>query len=453
MKIKNCFFVIISFLLLIQCKEVQNWNEETDTIPPGSISNPNVVNINGGAIITYTLPTDKDLLGVKAIYSLTEESEMKEAFASAFSDTLILEGFSDTKSRKVQLVSVDKSKNESQPVEVTIQPLTPPVEIIKNSIAVNETFGGIFVTWENPDRKSIGISLYSEDSTGFMNLDYTYFTTERIGRYSFRGYESLPTKFRIQVRDKWNNLSSPLDTTLVPIFEQNIVLRGSSGNVLWQRYGYADRTVLWRGDYGGQFGSNSFERIFDGITSSSGYFNTGLADTYNPSLYTLNPADDAWQSSYRVMYVTIDMIKEVQLSRLKIYGRTTALNPNDMIEFRIFGSNEQPKQPEDFDNDRMKSLRYWTSWTQIGATDEWKNDWVNLGYFYAIPPSGALENSQWTDEDRIWWQSGVDFDFDPQHTNKVFRYLRIESLRNIIGGVNNARHIVEMEFYGNFVNK
>jgi hypothetical protein len=101
----------------------------------------------------------------------------------------------------------------------------------------------------------------------------------------------------------------------------------------------------------------------------------------------------------------------------------------------------------------MKSLQYWTSWSQIGATDEWKNDWINLGYFYVIPPSGALENHQWTAEDRVWWQSGVDFDFDPEHTNKPFRYMRIESLRNIAGGVSNARHIIEMDVYGNFVNK
>ncbi len=453
MKIRNCFFVIISFLLLIQCKEVKDWSDETDTIPPGSISNPNVTNINGGAIITYTLPTDKDLLGVKAIYSLTEESEKKEAFASAFSDTLILEGFSDTKSRKVQLVSVDKSKNESQPVEVTIQPLTPPVEIIRNSLTVNETFGGIFVTWENPDRKSIGISLYAEDSTGFMNLDYTYFTTERDGRYSFRGYESLPKKFRIHVRDKWNNLSSPLDTILTPIFEEDVILRNQSGNLLWQRYGYANRLVEWMGDYAGQYSSCVFERFFDGGTSSSNYFHPGLSAPNYLTVYTQNPEHAQWNTEYRTFYLTIDMVEEVRLSRYKLYGRTTSLNPNDLIEARIWATNEEPKQPEDFNFDRIKSLQYWTNWSRIEATDAWKNDWVNIGYFHVIPPSGALENFQWTAEDRVWWQSGVDFDFFPEHTKKPFRYMRIECIRNIKGEGNMTHQFIEMEVYGSFVNK
>ncbi len=440
---------------LIRCTEVQDWSSETDDSPPSAISNPNVLNVSGGAIITYTLPSDNDLLGVKAVYTYTESSELREAFSSAFTDTIKIEGFPDTDSRKVQLISVDKSRNESEPVEVTIKPLTPPVEVIKNSMVINETFGGFFVSWENPDRESIGISLFVEDSTGFLNPNYTYYTTERAGNYSFRGFDSEPKRIRIQVRDKWNNLSIPVDTTLTPLFEEYVVMKDNSGNLLWRRYGHDDRTVLYRGDYPSQHGANGYEKMFDGVTSSAGYFNPGLPPTFMPSIFTLNPLDDSWAEEYRTMYVTIDMVEMVKISRFKFFGRSPTLNNNDCIEMRIFATNEDPKQPEDFDYDRIKSLQYWTNWHQIDAQDAWKEDWVELGHFYAIPPSGALESFQWTDEDRTWWHSGVDLDVKPEHTNTPFRYFRIEALRNIIGGssgLGNLRHFAEIEVYGSFVN-
>lgn len=449
-KLINSLLLVIVILSFNKCTEIKNWDETiVDNVPPGKVSNPEVINIPGGAIITYSLPDDKDLLGVKAVYSYKENSEIFEAFSSAYTDTIKIEGFPDTEERDVQLIAIDESKNESQPVRVIIKPLTPPVELVRNSLKVASTFGGVFVSWDNITKESIGISLFAEDSTGFMNLDYTYFSKEKNDFYTFRGFNDVQRKFRVIVRDKWNNSSQFLDTLLTPFYEEDIIYRDKSGNLLWQRYGYADKTTLFRGDYTSHYWDDRFEKAFDGITTHAGYFNTGLADTFYPSLYTLNPEDDEWENELRTMYVIIDMIKEVKFSRFKIYGRSYDINPYDMIEFRLWASNETPKQPEDFNFDRIKSLQYWTNWSQIGATDEWKNDWVNLGYFHVIPPSGATELFQWTKEDTQWWQAGVEFDIDPTKTIYPFRYLRIESINNIIGDLNN-RHIIEMEFYGTF---
>src|SRR5690606_32296792 len=110
--------------------EVKDWSDPRDTTPPGKITNVRVENINGGAILYYTLPNDNDLLGAKAVYTFSESEEPLEVYASAFKDSVVLEGYNDTNEHIVQLYAVDKSNNLSEPTPVPIRPLTPPVSLI-----------------------------------------------------------------------------------------------------------------------------------------------------------------------------------------------------------------------------------------------------------------------------------------------------------------------------------
>ncbi|MGV8091100.1 MAG: DUF4959 domain-containing protein [Mangrovibacterium sp.] len=441
----------VSFLLLhAGCTEVPSWNEGThDSVPPGAVSAPVVKNISGGAVITYTLPSDNDLLGVKARYARRNDGDTLEAFSSAFVDSIKLVGFPDTQERKIKLVCIDKGRNESKPVEVTIQPLTSPVEIIRQSLVVHETFGGVYVSWNNVNKENIGISLFAEDPLGSMDLDYTYYSNAAKDFYSFRGYENKQRKFRVLVRDRWNNVSSPKDTLLTPEFEEDIV-RNEQGIILWERYGYADGTAEWRGDYRGQNGTSGFNNLFDG--NLNGLFHPGAGTTYTLPLYTLNPDDAIYNSLAKVFGITIDMKEETKLSRMKYYMRPSS-NDNTLTEWNVWATNDTPKGPVDFNYDRIESLKYWTPWTMVGGqgTNAWKNDWVLLAKCLMRPPSGAYYDFEWTDDDIAWAAAGVDFDFDPAHTNKHFRYLRLELIRNFKD--NRTRIMPEMEFYGSHVNK
>ncbi len=445
---KKIFFylaiIVLPLSLLVKCKEAPNWDEGiTDTVPPGTVSNVNVENINGGAIITYTLPPDDDLLAVKAIYSFTEDGEKMESYSSAFTDSIKLVGFPDTRQRTVQLVAIDKSNNESDPVSVTIKPLVIPVEIIRNSMTVSETFSGVLVQWENPTRADIGVSLYVKDSLGFYNLDYTYFTKES-GYYAFRGFKSEERDFRVVIRDRWNNTATPIDATLTPLFEEDLILRDPAGTVAWVRYGHADQTTKWRGDFISQYSGCAFTRMFDRLTSSSGYFHPGLAPTYYLSVFTGNPEHDKIRK--KPMHLTIDMLRSAKLSRFKIYFRSGNINPNDPYHFKVWATNETPKGPSDFEN-QMESLRYWTDWVEIDGTAAWRNDWTMIADIYIIPPSGAIEQYQWTTDDLRWAQSGIDLDFATEHSNTPFRYLRIECYDNLARS--ELLHFVEWEIYGN----
>ena len=85
-----------------------------------------------------------------------------------------------------RLYTIDKSRNESAPVQVTIKPLTAPVNLIMESLKVNSTFGGIYMTWENPMRQAIAISIYRKNAEGEMALYDTYYSDAPSGRASFR---------------------------------------------------------------------------------------------------------------------------------------------------------------------------------------------------------------------------------------------------------------------------
>src|SRR3546814_1114961 len=48
------------------------------------------------------------------------------------------EGFGDTKAREVTLYAVDRGENRSEPVTVTINPLTPPMQMVRNTVDIKE---------------------------------------------------------------------------------------------------------------------------------------------------------------------------------------------------------------------------------------------------------------------------------------------------------------------------
>jgi len=63
MKRFKYFLSGIILIFAISCVSPEKWNDEYENIVPGPVSNVKVENVSGGAIITYTLPSVKDLLG------------------------------------------------------------------------------------------------------------------------------------------------------------------------------------------------------------------------------------------------------------------------------------------------------------------------------------------------------------------------------------------------------
>jgi len=426
MKSKLLYTVLTAALfLLYQCEEVKDWHDPTDNIPPGIVTNVKVENTYGGAKITYTLPSDNDLLGVKAVYALDEKGlELREAFSSAFRDTIVLEGYADTREYPVTLYTIDKSRNESAPVQVTIKPLTAPVNLIMESLKVNSTFGGIYMTWENPMRQAIAISIYRKNAEGEMALYDTYYSDAPSGRASFRGFEAVSQNFRFEMRDRWNNYAAPLDTLLTPLFETEIVGKDERGVMIWKQWGWngnvADGSHLYRGDMNRLINGRTIDRAVDGVEmSGSAYWHCS-----NNVLGDFVPGES--ESNLFPYYFTIDMGRKASYSRFRWWmrDRTPLYSAELPLEFEVWGTNDPKPLNEIGDGSKEDNLKYWTGWPQVGGTDEWKNDWVKLADCYMRLPSGATNPNDLTNEDRDFIGAGFEYEIDPDKTDQPFQYIR-----------------------------
>ena len=399
---------------------------------PEQVINPTVQNVAGGAIITYTIPDDEEWKGVKALYSYQQGGEILEVTSNTNSIEIL--GFPDELERTVQLVSFSEFM-QSDPVTVTIKPTTPDYILVSDLLTVSEAYDGVLLQWENPNNAELVISLIAEDASGDMNLVQSL-TVSASGSRIIRGLAIEEAKFRVEVADSWNNMEVAFEDLLTPIFEEDVVPRGADERATWIRYGYGSgppNDCEWRGDYRDvRVAANNrvyhLWEMFTPVRNGNEYFIPGEAPSFRLNHYTGNSEHEDLTGD--PLSVTIDMTRETKLSRLKVFfsqrslatGFTRAYEP---FHISIYATNETPKGPSDFGNDKIASLAYWTPWTQVSGTDAWKDDWTHIAELEFIPPSGSITLSNWTAEDELIHTNGWDFEIFPQHIFTPYRYLRL----------------------------
>jgi hypothetical protein len=429
MKRNHWYILIAAALFVLSCDQVKDWRDPTDDVPPGPVANIRVENLNGGARIIYTLPDDDDLLGAKAVYTYHDGDEAREMYASAYTDTITLEGFGDTNPHLVHLYAIDKSGNVSAGMPVEIQPLTPPIHVIRQTLKVQEAFGGVYVTWENVDRNEIAVSLYMADAEGHYNLFDTYFSTAADGANRFRGIAAREQQFRIEIYDRWNNYAAPLDTAIVPIFEEEIFGR-VNGVVYWKLLGMIDGSSVRRGDLT-SYNPYTFDKIFDGdlFTNGTGTYwqSTNNASTFFPADVPQGSIEQLWP-----IYFTIDMGRRASYSTMKFWMRDRSsighiFSANSMTDFEIWATNNPKPNNQIGSGSVADNQQYWTSWQRVNGADEWKNDWELLATCRVRLPSGIAKSYGYltlSDEDQQFVRDGFLFEMDPAMAGKAFRYLR-----------------------------
>jgi hypothetical protein len=437
MKKLYLYFAIVAAGLW-QCSEEKDWREPTDGNAPGTVTNVRVENFNGGAKITYTPPADNDLLAVKAVYSFKEGDEIKSAWASTNKHEIVLEGFADTLEHVVTLYAVDKSMNESTPTAVNIRPKISPVDLVRKTLKLYSTFGGVYVTWDNNQETLVDISVSIPDEGGQYKLGERYYSTARVGKYTFRGYPDEPTKFRVHVRDRWNNYAAPYDTIITPIFEEELVRRINNVDQ-WFQYGY-DGIDNNSWEYRGDAISNNFRVMLD-----DAYFRDGT--------YWVPRSGNVPEFPF---YFTFDLRKKTHLSRMRFWMRNRSslgsyISAGIMNDFEVWGSNNPRPISEIGGGDFQANLEYWTAWKQYNATNHshpsghqtqftpipsmngteaWKTDteypWTQLGDFKLYLPSGIHydDGTPLTSEDIQFVIAGFSFDYDATKAEQSFRYLR-----------------------------
>lgn len=356
---KSIFYfasILLLILTLTSCEEDQRGLLPVDSTPPGMVSNITVENLPGGAILTYNLPNDKDVLYVKALFE-GSDGNIRESMASYYTNRIEIEGLGEATDYNVKLVTVDESKNESEPVNVVVNPLTPPVVSVFNTLEAANDFGGPKLTWTNELNADLAFYVLVRDTLSNEYIQADIFSSSmREGNYISRGFNAEETDFAFLVVDRWGNRSDTLIQTLTPWFEEELP-KSNFREV---------KLPLDVTDYG--YGWD-MPRMWDNVHLSTG--GTG----YHTKTET-----------YPVMF-TMDLGVNARLSRYKFWPRVApfsyaAGNPR---KWQIYGSSNY-------------------------AADGSMDGWILLADCEQIKPSG-LPMGQTNDEDEETNIAGLEFDF------------------------------------------
>lgn len=364
-----------------------------DALPaPAQVSSVIATSTPGGATLTYKLPNDENLAYVKAVYEI-QPGLYREAKSSRYTDTLQLVGFGDTLTHEVKLYSIGKNEKSSEPTLVNVTPNTPPVQSVFKTAAMTATFGGVNVSFDNPNKADLAI-VVMRDTTGndTWSTEATFYTAALSGNFAARGMESKSQKFRMYIRDRWNNKSDTLIQSLTPKFEIEIPKNTFIPLVL-----PTDQTVLAAAGY-------PIRNLWDGV---------GNAGFYASSNASVLP-----------QWITIDFGKKVLLSRFKQFMREAdhCYAGSGLKTFELWGSNSP--DPDG-------------GWTQ----------WQLLGTFNTLKPSGLPLGQKTAEDINYAVNLGADFMFpvDPVPV----RYIRLKSLETYSS--TGQVVIMEMSFWGQII--
>lgn len=368
-----------------------------DSIPPEQVSEVEVENLPGGARISYKVPSDEDALMVEANYTRNDQEVTVKS--SIYSNFVVIEGLREATSQEVQLVSVDKSNNRSQPVTVSIDPLTAPVDKLFSSLELVEDFGGVRLFYNNEDEIPAELLLYAEDESGNLVYSQSAFITDSSNTsHTFRGYPPESTRFGVTVIDRWENHTDTLDAELVPMLEvqldrnnfDDVVLAGDEPSA----WGWV-KNNMWNGSING----------------------AGFHTAQGQPGAVIPPYTEAYHM------FTMDLGVTAKLSRFKFFQRQGgwAFRHGNPRYFEVWGTDELPA-------DNGESLEGWTRLITDGES---------------IKPSGAPLGTL-SAEDQAAAAAGDEFEF-PIEAPPV-RYIRFVNFESWSGG--KFMHILELEFYG-----
>lgn len=371
------FYIGLCSMVVFSCKQDVPGPIDNDGVAPGPVSNIRVKNLNGAAEITFDVPPAEDLLYIRAVYT-TPRGEIRETKVSRFNNSLTVVGFGSTDPCQVSIYAVDKGENASEPVQVTVNPKTPIMKIVRDGITASEEFGGINVKFENKTEADLAIVVLANDSLGHFVPARTYNTKQKLGDFSVRDLKAEKAKFGFFVRDRWGNLSDTLYLELKPLFETKFDFRKMRGLMLPTDAGLG---------YGGKI-----EPLFDGTNYGTAY----------EGFYHSNDAARMPQ------WLSFDMGITAKVSRLVYYMR-----PGYFYDWHA---------PRD--------VEIWGTASTPAADGSFSN-WVLLATHKQVKVSG-LPNGQLSQTDIENGNAGESIAI-PASAPKV-RYIRFKTLRNWTDG-------------------
>ncbi len=399
---KRYTYLILGLVMaFFSCEEEVRGPLVKDGVAPSQVSEVTVTNLPGGAKITYKVPGDEDALLVEAVYKL-DNGKVVTSKSSIFKNFIMVEGLRRMEAQDVQLITVDRSDNRSEPVVVTIHPEVAPIDKLYSSFELVEDFGGIRLNYNNEEKIAAELLLHAEDEKG--NLVYSqsiFISDDQRSHHSFRGFPPVATKFGVSAIDRWDNATEILQVEKTPLEETQLDI---------QKF----RELFLNGDEPGGISGWVMPYLWNGTLNEPGFH---TAHTLPGKL--IPPYTETYHA------FTMDLGVLAKLSRFKFWQRQRAdrdglYSHGNPKFFDVWGTDEIP--------DNNGSLEGWTKLIENGEV---------------IKPSGGPAGTN-SAEDIAAAASGEEFEF-PIEAPPV-RYIRFVNKQNWAG--TKFMFLMEINFWG-----
>lgn len=387
---RNIFIVATLIIwVMVGCKEgkLEPLYPSGDT--PSLIKVSKVEAYPGSVKVTYELPNERDLLYVLAEYR-NKYGQIVQNKSSTYINSITIEGFADTSTYELSLYCVTRTEVRSEAVKVPVKCLKPPVYAARETIKLQEDFGGINVTFENETEAPLSLVVAYKDENGAYVDKETFYTSQKNVSLTARGFESENTDFAVYMRDRWNNRTDTIFTSLTPIFEKELDKSLFRSVTL-----PTDVAVGW---------GLPIPNLWDNVISAEGYM---------------------WHSADAPMPVhfTFDLGVQAKLSRFVLWQR----------QGQWIYNHGNPKRYEIWGTTSPANNGSWDNWILLASCISEKPSKQPLGMNTAEDVAAAARGEE----------TNIALD-----APKV-RYIRVKILEPWVGSGGLAAHISEMTFYGN----
>jgi hypothetical protein len=399
---KRIYFslILMALFLVYSCAEKELLPISASSGKPEKVTILNVEPTFGGAIITYRIPENEDILAVKAVYTLTSGRKM-EATTSFYDNVLEIVGYNDVESHDVILYSINRAQEYSDPETVTIIPLESTLSKAAKSMVIVPDFGGVNFSWRNEDGKNLSLEFLAENENGDMQTVRVFTTALDSMSYTIRGYESKPTKFAVIISDNYGN-ETPVITpseTIVPIYEQKFDKSIQKVRILSSDVSFSN----WEGRN---------EAIIDNDLSTFGHSPNGPTGVITGAAFTL------------------DLGKKAKVSRFIYYQRGDGgryYRAGNARTFEVYTYIGNPVDTNEPNGD-------WSNWEKVMTCE-------------VIKPSNS-SGSTVTDEDQLAAANGHEFSIP--FSIEPLRYLRFKVLTVWANWTDNSNywHPAELTTFG-----
>jgi len=381
---------------------------------PAQVINPSWVATNGGAIISYTLPNDNNLLFVKAVYVNSLGNEVFRS-SSQYTGQIDIDGFNDLNAHEVNLVSVGQNCKESAPVTISVVPDTSYIEIIRRNMIVQKAIGGINIKWYNPSKKTVYAYInYDSDQDTIRSTERILASEVENYDFTIRGLDTIPYQVNIQVEDLSGNKTAMTDKgKYKPLPEQKI------DKGIWK--------VVTNLSCNGDMYEGKLVYLFDDVIDVIELGGRMDAPNGNDSYFIIHKDNNSdpiqWINGSteldKPLLIVIDMNKYAALSRIKYWQRAYHYIASD-------GSNVPNSIYAYYEEDNVRSFLFMglTEEEMVGMTKAklaakiWTDKWMNCDIGDPHDPDGTIPASK--------YQEAVDgHEFILPNFSKPFRYIVI----------------------------